>query len=72
MHRRRRRLEQLGDDVLLGLAERALAVRGEVVLDRRAEPLLELAVGVDRAHAERGGGGAGAGRLAGAHEADED
>ncbi len=49
----------------------ALAVGGEVVLDRGADALLELAVGVDGAHAERGGGGAGAGRLAGAHEANK-
>jgi hypothetical protein len=70
--RRRGRLEHLGDDILLDLPERTLAVGGEVVLDRGPQALFELTVGVDRPHAQRGGGGPGAGRLAGAHEPDED
>jgi hypothetical protein len=65
-------LEQVAHDVLLERPERALAVAGEVGLDRRAEARLDLVVGVDRAAAERGRCGAGGRRLAGAHEADED
>jgi hypothetical protein len=70
-HARRRALEQLRDHALLVLAERALAVALEDLLDRDAQAHLELVVGVDRARAERRGGGARRGRLAGAHEADE-
>ena len=48
-----------------------LALPVEEGLDRLAEPLLELAVGVERLGAELGGERAGAGGLPGAHEADE-
>jgi hypothetical protein len=66
-----RRREQLAHDLLLELAERALAVRREVVVDALAEPLLDDRVGVDRAPAERRRDRTRGGRLAGAHEADE-
>jgi hypothetical protein len=71
-HRRRRSVEQLAGQLLLGLAERALAVRGEPVVDRGAQALLEGRAGVDRAAAERGRGGAGGRGLARPHETDED
>ena len=70
-HRPRRRLEQLDDGVLLLLAERALAVGGEVRLDRGPDPLLDDVVGVDGAAAHRGRRGARGGGLPRAHEADE-
>jgi len=47
-------------------------MRCEVVLDRLPEALLQHRVRIERATAERFSGGAGGGRLAGAHEADED
>jgi hypothetical protein len=71
-HRRGRRLEQLADGLLLLLAERALAVRPEVVLDRAPQPPLEQVVGVDGLDAHGRARGARRQRLAGAHEADED
>ena len=63
--------ESLADDALLDLAERRLAVRHEVLVDRRAEPALDLVVGVDRASAEHARRGARRRRLPRAHEADE-
>ena len=63
--------EQLEHHLLLARAERVLALPVEEGLDRLAEPLLELAVGVERLRAELGGERAGAGGLAGAHEAHE-
>ena len=53
-------------------AERGLAVRREVLLDGAADALLDLVVGVDGAGAEHARGGTRGGRLARAHEADED
>jgi hypothetical protein len=64
--------EQLEHDLLLARAEGGLALAVEEALDRLAERLLELAVGVERLHAELGGGGARGGRLPGSHEPDED
>ena len=63
--------EQLEHQLLLARAERLLALPVEEGLDRLAEPLLELAVGVERLGAELRGERAGAGGLPGAHEADE-
>ena len=65
------RAEQLEHQLLLARAERVLALAVEERLDRLAEPPLELAVGVERLGAELGGERAGAGGLAGAHEAHE-
>src|SRR6185503_17493294 len=65
-------LEQLDAQRLLARAERRLAVAVELLLDRVAELLLEQPVGVQRARAEDRGDVAGGGRLAGAHEAEED
>ena len=67
-----RRGEQLAHDLLLQRAERGFAMRGEVVLDRPPETLLDDRVGVDGPAAERRRRRTGGGRLAGAHEADED
>ncbi len=64
--------QQLADDLLLALAEGLLPLAVEEALDRLAQRELELAVGVDRARAQLGGQRTCAGRLAGAHEADED
>jgi hypothetical protein len=63
--------EQRKHDLLLARAERGLAVAVEVGLERLAKLALELTVGVERLGPELGGDGAGGGRLAGAHEADE-
>ena len=71
-HRAGRPLEQLADELLLRRPERGLAVAGEVVLDRHAEPLLDEVVGVGRARAHAAGRRPGGRRLARPHEADED
>ena len=63
--------EQLERHLLLARAKRVLALPVEEGLDRLAEPLLELAVAVERLRAELGGERAGAGGLAGAHETHE-
>ena len=63
-------VEQLERDLLLGGAERGLAVLGEHPLDRLAQPLLDHPVDVHRGPAEGLGQAARGGRLAGAHEAD--
>lgn len=57
--------------LLLALTEGRLAFAVEECLDRLAERRLELAVGVQRGHAQLGGHRARGARLAGAHEADE-
>ena len=63
--------QQLEHHLLLARAEGGLALAVEERLDRLAQPPLELAVGVERLHAELGRGRAGRGGLAGAHEAHE-
>ena len=63
--------EQLEHQLLLARAKRVLALPVEEGLDRLAEPPLELAIGVERLRAELGAERAGAGGLAGAHEAHE-
>ena len=63
--------EQLEHELLLARAERVLALPVEERLDRLAEPPLELAIGVERLRAELRAEGAGAGGLAGPHEADQ-
>jgi hypothetical protein len=63
--------EQLEDQLLLAPPELRLALAVEERLDRLAERLLELAVGVERGHPELGRGRARGARLAGAHEAHE-
>ena len=63
--------EQLQHELLLAGAKRLLALPVEEGLDRLTEPLLELAVGVERLGAELRGERAGAGGLPGTHEADE-
>jgi hypothetical protein len=65
-------LEQLEHHLLLARAEGRLALAVEVALDRLAEALLDSAVGIERLHPERCRQRAGAGRLAGPHEAHED
>ena len=57
---------------LLTLAERLLALAVEERLDGLPQLGLELAVGVQRLHAQLGRHRAGAAGLAGAHEPDED
>ena len=64
--------EELEDRLLLARAEGVLALAVEPALDRLPERLLDLAVGVERLDAQVGSGDPGGGRLAGAHEADED
>ena len=64
--------QQLADDLLLALAEGLLPAAVEEALDRLAQRELELAVGIDRARSQLGRQRTRAGRLAGAHEADED
>jgi hypothetical protein len=71
-HRRGRPVEQAAHDLLLDGAEGRLAVRLEVLLDRGAEPALDLVVGVEGPHAEHARGGTRRRRLAGTHEPDED
>jgi hypothetical protein len=71
-HAHLRRVQKLQGDVLLGAAERRLAVLGEHALDRLAEPLLDHAVDVDRDRTELVRGASGGGRLARAHESDAD
>ncbi len=65
-------IEQLADELLLVLAKGGLAVELELAGDRVSEALFEQPVGVERLRAELGGDFGGGGRLAGAHEADED
>ena len=64
--------QQLAHHLLLACAKGSLTVAIEVLLDRLAQRSLELAVGVDGARSQLGRKGTGTGRLAGAHEADED
>ena len=64
-------VEQGEDRLLLALAEGRLALAVEERLDRLAERLLELRVGVERRAAELRRRLARSARLAGAHEADE-
>jgi hypothetical protein len=63
--------QQLEHHLLLARAEGGLALAVEERLHRLAEPLLELAVRVERLTRQLGGERAGAGRLPGAHEAHE-
>jgi hypothetical protein len=65
-------LQQLADHLGLARAELLFAVTVEERLDRLAEPLLELTVGVEGLGAQLGGQRPGAGRLPRAHEADQD
>src|SRR6202042_1906528 len=72
-HRARARLlEQSADELLLGSPERGLSVRAELLGHRVAKLLFEQAIAVECLHSQRGRHFAGDGRLAGAHEADED
>jgi hypothetical protein len=61
-----RAVEELAHDALLDLAERGLALTVEERLDRSPD------LGLDQRVAVSAGQRAGGGRLAGAHEADED
>jgi hypothetical protein len=63
--------EQLEHHLLLARAEGGLALAVEEVLDRLAEPALELVVGVERLCVEPAGERPRCARLPGAHEADE-
>ncbi len=65
-------LEQLEHHLLLARAKGRLALAVEEALDRLPEPLLEHVVGVERLDPEPGRQRAGAGRLAGPHEAHQD
>ena len=67
-----RPLEQLADDVLLDGPKRRLAVTREGLADRAAETLLDQPVGVDGGDAAKRRERSRRGRLAGAHEADDD
>ena len=67
-----RALEQLADDGLLDGAKRRLAVTREGLGDRAAETLLDQPVGVDGGDAAKRRKRSRRGRLAGAHEADDD
>ena len=63
--------QQLADHLFLARAKGGLALAVEELLDRLAQALLELAVGVERLHPQLGRERAGAGRLARTHESDE-
>jgi hypothetical protein len=65
-------VQDLERHALLDLAERRLAVAAEVLRDGHPDVLLDPLVGVDRPGAQGAGDHAGAGRLAGPHESDED
>ncbi len=64
--------QQLAHELLLRRAERLLAVQLELARHRMTEALGQQRVAVERRAAERRGELAGGGRLAGAHEADQD
>ncbi len=65
-------VQQLAHQLLLRRAERRLAAQLELARHRMTEALGQQRVAVERPAAERPGELAGHGRLAGAHEADQD
>src|SRR4051812_27739231 len=71
-HARVRAGEQAEHHLLLARAKRLVALAIVELLDRLAELVLELVVGVERFRPELRRDAACRGRLAGTHEADED